>query len=64
MNLLSNLARAATAVVLTPAAVVADVLTLPDSAYRGTGPFPRAAGLLKAAGECVTEATKPVKDEQ
>lgn len=60
MTILSNLTRAAVAVALTPVAAVADVLTLPSSAYNDRAPFGRVAGLVRSAGQCVKQATKPV----
>lgn len=58
-RMLSNLTKAAVSVVVTPAAVVADVLTLPASAYANRPPFERTEALLKNAGQCVSEAVKP-----
>jgi hypothetical protein len=57
--MIANLLKAAVAVVLTPVAVVADVVTLPASAedYR-RWPFDKTAALLKAAGDNVMEAVK------
>lgn len=51
------------AVVVAPAALIADICTLPASSmdpYRG--PFTRTARALKNAGECFDEAVKPVKE--
>lgn len=62
-NTLSNLAKAAVATVLTPVAVVADVLTLPASSMDPhRGPFDRTEAMLKSAGECFQEAIKPIKE--
>lgn len=58
-SMLSNLTKAAVSVVVTPASVVADVLTLPASAYANRPPFERTEALLKNAGRCVSEAVKP-----
>lgn len=59
-KMLSNLTKAAVAVVATPAAVVADIVTLPASSmdFR-RGPFDKTAAMLKRVGDCVEEATKP-----
>lgn len=58
---LTNLAKAAAAVVISPAAVVADVLTLPASSLDPhRGPFDRTAKVLNAAGQCAMEAIRPV----
>lgn len=61
MSMLANLGRAAAALALTPVAAVADVLTLPASAYNDKHPFARTAATLRRAGECADEATKPQK---
>ncbi len=58
-GMLKNLTKAAASVVVTPAAVVADVLTLPASAYANRPPFELTEALLKNAGRCVHEAIKP-----
>lgn len=63
LGLLTNLTKAAVAVVATPVALVADVLTLPASSmdpYRG--PFERTARTLKQAGDAFDEAVTPGKD--
>lgn len=63
LNLLSNLAKAAVAVAVTPVAIVADVLTLPESScdpHRGA--FDKTAKTLNQAAEAFNEAVKPAKD--
>jgi hypothetical protein len=63
MRFLINLTKAAVAVVATPVALVADVLTLPASSmdpYRG--PFDRTGRMLNRVGECIDEATKPEQE--
>jgi hypothetical protein len=56
-GMLRNLIKAAVAVTLTPGAIVADIVTLPSSAYRGDGnPFWRTGALLNAAGKSVSKA--------
>lgn len=60
LSLLTNLTKAAVAVVISPVAVVADVLTLPASSIDPhRGPFDRTAAVLEAAGRCFSEAVKP-----
>jgi hypothetical protein len=62
-NILTNLTKAAVAVVLTPVAVVADIVTLPASAEkRGAHPFGKTGALLKAAADAANEAVKPSKE--
>lgn len=60
MNMFTNLAKAAIAVVTTPVALVADVLTLPASSMEPhRGPFDRTARRLEQAGQAMDEALKP-----
>ena len=59
LKMLSNLTKAAVSVAVTPAAVIADVLTLPASAHDNTAPFRRTAQLLNNAGVCVQKAVEP-----
>jgi hypothetical protein len=62
---IGSLARAALAVVVTPVAAVADVLTLPASSLDPhRGPFDRTAHFLKVAGRNVCEAVEPPKEER
>lgn len=59
-SMLTNLTKAAVAVVVTPVAVIADVVTLPASADDfNAGPFDKTAACLKAAGKAFNEAVKP-----
>jgi hypothetical protein len=59
-SLIGNLTKALVSVALTPASVIADVLTLPASAEDPKrGPFDRTEYLLNNAGECVKKAIKP-----
>ncbi len=61
--MLTNLLKAAVAVVVTPVAIVADILTLPASSldpYRG--PFDRTAKRLEQAGEALDAAVKPEEE--
>lgn len=57
---ITNLAKAVAAVAISPAAVVADVLTLPSSAYDGRPAFGRTAGLMRAAGHAAHTAVTPL----
>lgn len=62
-SMLSNLTKAAVAVVVTPVALVADVITLPASALdHRREAFGRTEAMLKAAGDATTEAVKPSRD--
>ncbi len=54
-----NLAKSAAAVAVAPAAIVADLLTLPSSAYDGRPAFGRTAGLMQAAGRAAHAAIEP-----
>lgn len=63
LNSLTNVAKAGIAVAVSPVAAVADVLTLPSSAYDGRPTFGRTAKLFNAAGQCITEAVKPTTGE-
>lgn len=63
MRMLTNLAKAATALALAPVATIADLCTLPASAHRGEPhPFGRTAHMLRRAAECVDAATTPQRD--
>ena len=57
-SILTNLTKSAVAVVATPVALVADVLTLPSSAMDGRDAFGKTGQMLDAAGKAITEATK------
>jgi hypothetical protein len=62
-NILTNLTKAEAAVVLTPVAVVADIVTLPASVDTpGAHPFGKTGALLGAAANAANEAVKPDKD--
>lgn len=56
-NILSNLTKAAVAVVVAPVAVVADVVCLPATAFEDTHPFGMTAKLLDNAGKAIDKAT-------
>lgn len=62
-NALTNVAKAGIAVVASPAAMVADFVTLPSSAYDNKHPFHRTGRMFDAAAKCMAEATKPTKDD-
>ena len=53
--IIEKLSKALVAVVVAPAALVADLATLPSSAHDGRGPFDRTAMMLKAAGKNVRD---------
>lgn len=56
----TNLLKAAVAVVVTPVALVADIVTLPASAEDlHRGPFDRTASMLKTAADNVNKAVNP-----
>ena len=57
--MLVNLLKAATAVVLTPIALVVDIVTLPESSCDiRKGAFDRTSALLDAAGKNVMDAVE------
>ena len=59
-GLIENLTKATVSVVLTPVAIVADIVTLPASAERGDDhPFGMTEELLTNAGKCVKQAINP-----
>jgi hypothetical protein len=59
-NTLTNVVKAGVAVVASPVALVADIVTLPGSACDpNAGPFDRTSSVLNAAGRCIAEAIKP-----
>lgn len=62
MNLLKNLIGTGVAVLATPVALVADLATLPASAYDNKDPFARTGKMLGAAGECINEAVEPERN--
>lgn len=57
---ISNLAKAAVSVALTPVAFAVDIAKLPASALDPhKHPFEETKGMLSNAGDCVKEAVKP-----
>jgi hypothetical protein len=58
LNVFTNIVKAGVAVVGAPVALVADVVTLPSSAYDDRHPFERTGKMLNAAGRCISQATK------
>lgn len=63
LGILTNVIKAGVAVAASPAAIVADLATLPSSAYNDRAPFARTGKLFGAAGRCMAEAVKPEADE-
>lgn len=62
-KLLSNLAKAAVAVAVTPVAAAVDFVTLPDSACDPSrGMFDRTTRKLQQAADALDEAVTPTKD--
>lgn len=59
MNIFSNVVLAGLAVAAAPIAAVADVLTLPSSAYDNKPPFERTGAMLGAAGASFKAAITP-----
>lgn len=58
-NMLSNLTKAVVSVAVVPVAVVADTIMLIPDCENHKGEFSRTGKLLKNAGACLDEATKP-----
>lgn len=58
-DILTNVLRAGVAVVVTPVAVVADIVTLPASAYDDKPAFGHTSAVLGAAGDCIKAAITP-----
>jgi hypothetical protein len=62
-KMLSNLAKAAVSVAVTPVTAAVDILTIPDSACDPhKGVFDRTAKKLQQAADALDEAVKPEKD--
>lgn len=57
-GLLEKLTKAAVAVAVAPVAVVVDTVMLPVDAENRHDAYSRTAGLLKSAGENITDAVK------
>lgn len=55
----SNLLKAAVAVVITPVSLVADIVTLPSTAYENKDAFGRTAKTLKQASAAIDAALTP-----
>lgn len=60
---LTNVAKAGIAVAVSPVALVADIVTLPASAYDNKDPFHRTGRMFGAAAKCINEAVAPQKDD-
>lgn len=59
LSIFSNLAKTAVAVAVAPVSLVADILTLPASAYDPyRGPFDRTAKTLRQASDALDAAVK------
>lgn len=56
---LANVVKAGVALAASPVALVADIVTLPSTAYDGKPAFGRTGKMLDAAGSCISEAVKP-----
>ena len=59
IKILKNTSKAAIAIAVTPLSLIADVLTMPASAYRGDEhPFKRTTKLLNIAGNLINESVQ------
>jgi len=58
--MLRNLCKAVVAAAASPVLAVADLATLPASAYDGRHPFSRARTALRTAGRALDAAIEPV----
>lgn len=61
--MLTSLAKSLVSLAAVPVALVADVLTLPSSAYDGRHPFGKAGKMLGTAKANLDAAVKPKGDE-
>lgn len=58
-SMLSNIAKATVAVVVSPVALAVDIVTLPASSCDfNRGPFDRTEKMLDAAGKAISDAVK------
>lgn len=57
-NLLTNLAKAATGAVVLPVSVLADIVTLPASAYDNTNPWESTEKRVNQISDAVDNALK------
>lgn len=57
--MITNLFKSALAVIATPVALIADVLTLPSTAYNDTQPFAHTAKKLNQAAEAFNASVAP-----
>lgn len=55
----SNLLKAVVGVVVTPVSIVADIVTLPSTAYENKGPFDRTAKTLNQVSAAIDAALTP-----
>jgi hypothetical protein len=58
MNLFTNLIKATVVTVVTPVTLIADVLTLPSTAFHGKPPFGRTEDMLDRAADAFKAAVK------
>ncbi|SOY65644.1 exported hypothetical protein [Cupriavidus phytorum] len=56
---LTNTIKAAVAVAVSPAAVIADLATLPSTAYEGKPAFGKTSAVLSKAGDAMNAALRP-----
>lgn len=61
-SFLSNVAKAATAIVVTPVATAVDIVKLPVTALDDRDPFENTNKRLNQAGKAIDAALKPSKD--
>lgn len=59
--MLKLLTKATVSICLTPVSLVADILTLPSSAYNNNAPFGKTASLLNNSAQCVNAALSPTQ---
>lgn len=64
LDTLTNTLKAAVAVAVSPAAVIADLATLPSTAYDGKPAFGKTASVLSKAGDAMNAALRPTSPER
>jgi hypothetical protein len=62
--MLVNLFKAVVAAAVTPVTLVADLATLPSSAYNNRGPFDRTARKLQQSSAALDAALQPKKKNE
>jgi len=60
-DMITSIAKAAVGVVVAPVSLMVDVVTLPDSALDGKGPFDRTEKTLKSVVQNLDDAVSPGK---